>query len=455
MVTKKLRLYLALALAAASPALVLTSLGPVAAVAGPGSVVAWPLSALFGLLIAIAVKQLAFRYGHMTGGIGVWSAQVLKPRSPLLAAAAQWGYWLGWSPGLALSALMVGLYARSLLAPDASSWFAYAIAVLVLVTSAVVNHFGLVVSAKAQLVFGAVTMATLAFLSIAPIVLGQIHYENFRPFEPPGGWLSSAGLTAFGGALFLAGWSAYGAEIVLSYSTEYADGNPAVMKSLFLTAGLNTIVYSIVPFALLGVLGLEGVKADPAVALVPFVQSVLPWGRQLVTVLLIFAIILGLNTLTVTSSRCLYQIARNGDGFTFLGTLSSHGSPSGALGFDAVVNLTLLTVAFAVAGSSDAQVPVVLLAGANVGYFVSISLALYAVAVVPDGNVPALVVPRWLRGASGALAVVNVVLIAAAGFAWGFANVGWGALVLAGVVGAAAPWWTRRTMDVVAASEAE
>ena len=152
---------------------------------------------------------------------------------------------------------------------------------------------------------------------------------------------------------------------------------------------------------------------------------------------LVLALLLGLNMVTIGSSRVLYQMSRNGDAWVFLGQLNRHGVPSNALRFDVVVNVLLLLVSLAVNRGRTAATPVALLAAANVGYFVTISLALIA-AWLNHRALPrrpgVFRIRDGLSHAGLALAVLNLLLLAFAGFAWGWANVLLGLLVLAAVM---------------------
>ena len=80
-----------------------------------------------------------------------------------------------------------------------------------------------------------------------------------------------------------------------------------------------------------------------------------------------------------------------------------------------------------------AEVPIALLASANVGYFVCLILALMA-AWMMRSTAPGLARPfRAPRGAVGLglfLAVFNTVLLAGAGAAWGWHNIALGVAVL-------------------------
>jgi len=102
--------------------------------------------------------------------------------------------------------------------------------------------------------------------------------------------------------------------------------------------------------------------------------------------------------------------------------------------FDMVANCALMLLIFALSGGQTTELPLALLCAANVGYFVTIVLALAgAGAVCPrrvDGKRP-LCCRTPVLVSVGAL---NVILLACAGAAWGWRNVGLGWAVLAALM---------------------
>ena len=430
---------LGLAVAAGVPVLVLVSVGPVAGLAGTPSVLVWALSATIGFLMAVAFADLAWSFPYHTGGIGVLAGRVLAPRSRTLALVSQWSYWFGWSPALAINGILVGTYLQDVLLPRAPSWTMVLFATAVLAGSVTVNHFGMRQGARFQAVLATCVIGSMTMLTAGALLRGQFDPGRLLPFTPPGGWSSGHGLMAMAGGLFIAGWSAYGAELALSYGTEYRGGAGEAVRALVLVSFASVVAYSVVPLVLVGVLGLERIQQDPSVALTPLVAQSTGGMAGLTVGMLVAALVLGLNMVTIGSSRTLYQMARNGDAWAFLGRLNRHGIPSNALRFDLLVNVALLMAIMAANRGRTTDVPIALLAAANVGYFLSISLALVAAWLhhrrpQPQfGHRP----PRIRRGFMDlglVLAALNLVLLVCAGFAWGWTNLALGVLLLAGVM---------------------
>lgn len=428
---------LGMAIAAGVPALALISAGPVAALAGPPSVLVWALAGLAGVLMAVTFGELVSLFPGHTGGIAVAAAQALRSRSRPLALLAQWGYWLGWSPTMAITATLAGQTVRRVAGPEAPGWVAWVVAAGVLAGCAAVNRRGIAPGAWLQSGLAVCTAVTAVLLIAPPLTRRQFDVDHLLPFAPPGGWLSRPGLTALAGAFFLAGWSAYGAEVALSYASEYRHGTRAVIRSLLWTGVVTAGVFALVPLVLVGTLGVAGVSVDPIDALVPLVSAVAAPASLLVAVLLVGVLVLASNMIAIASSRVLYQMALDGDAPAALGRLNRQGVPGVALGFDLGVALLLLGATLALNGGDPSRVPVALLAAANVGYFVCVVLALVATWMMrrdaPEAERP-FRAPRGFVGAGLALAGFNSLLVAGAGAAWGWRHVGLGAVALVAVV---------------------
>lgn len=428
---------LGLAIASGVPVLVLLSMGPVAGLAGPPAVLVWAVSAAMGFCMALAFVELAASRPYLTGGIGVLAASVLTPRSRLLGLTSQWSYWFGWSPALAINGALVGTYLHDIFLPGAPSWTVVALATLVLVALVGVNHFGLHIGGRLQLVLIGPVMGGVALLVAGAALAGRFEWGHLVPFAPPGGWLSGHGVIALCGALFIAGWSAYGAELALSYNGEYREGTREALRTLVIIGLVSIVTYTTVPLILIGVVGTARIQADPAVALMPLARTAIGSGADVVVVILVVALMLGLNMVTIGSSRALQRMAINGAAPGSLGRLNRHGVPGNALRFDLVVNVALLLAVTFLNRGHTAAVPIALLAAANVGYFLSISLALVAAWLnhrrVRKGHRQLMIRSSVINFTLG-LAALNLVLIVFAGFAWGWANLSLGVLGLTAVI---------------------
>jgi amino acid transporter len=435
------------AVAAGVPVLVLVSMGPVASLVGTPSVAVWLVSAAVGFLMALLFAELAGSHPGVTGGVAPLAAQVLRPHSRFLALAGQWSYWLGWCPAPAINGLVIAGYARLLLFPDAPAVTAVPLAAVVLTGSVLVNRLGLRVGGRLQLLLiCCVAGAVVLLFAGALLRSGGPQLDRLHPFAPPGGWSSGGGWLALAGGLFIAGWSAYAAELSLTWSARYRHGVRDAVRVLLVVAAVSVVAFTVVPFLLVTMVGIDRVTQDPVVAFDALSRLALGGATAAVLVMLMLALLLGLNLVAIGSSWTLYQMARNGAAWAALGRLNRHGAPDNALRFDLAVNLVLVVVVTALAGGDLSRVPIALLAAANVGYFVSICVALGA-AWLNHHRGPA---DRLIRLRPGLarlalpLIAFQLVLLAAAGTAWGWRHLFVGAAVLAVLV-AVAYWRTGKS----------
>jgi amino acid transporter len=431
------------------PVLVLVSMGPVAALVGPPSVLVWAVSASVGLLMALIFADLASGYPRLNGGVAVLAARVLR-RQPALARIGQWSYWLGWSPALAINGLLVGSYLQRLALPDAPRWTAVLLATAVLAASVAVNHYGLRVGGRMQAGLLICVAVPVGLLFLGALVRGNVDLSRLGAFSPPGGWTSASGWLALSGGLFIAGWSAYGAELSLAYPTRYHNGVRDALQVTGFVALASVAAFAIVPFLLIAIVGVDGVRQDPADAFHELSVRSVGSASGLVLGVLTIALVLGLNMIAIASSWTLCQMARGGDAWARLAKLNRHGVPGNALRFDLAVNVGLLLVITVLTGGDTAEIPIALLAASNVAYLVSMCVALAAAwHNHRTASVRGLIRLRpGLMGLAPLLIGFNIILLATAGFAWGWRNVAIGAAVLSAAV-LVATWRTGRVRTPV------
>src|SRR5437763_1628726 len=203
------------------PALVLVSIGFIATIVGPPSVLVWVLSVVIGMLMSFVFAEIASMFPEKTGGIPIFASVAYRKYTPLVGPVVTWGYWFAWSPVLAINGLLVGGYVNALAIHSTNAWINWLIGAVVLVAFFAINHYGIKQGAYAQLVLGICAILPLLLLGIVPWFHGQVDFARFSPFAPlGGGWGSFQGWVNVFGALFVAGWSAYAFETAVAYCAE-------------------------------------------------------------------------------------------------------------------------------------------------------------------------------------------------------------------------------------------
>lgn len=431
------------------PALVLVSLGQISVLVGSAAVLVWIASATLGLIMAFSFAQLPRCFPGVTGGIGVLASYTHERDRPWLATATRWSYWLGWSPGLAVYSVVLANYTLLMINPKSSPVTAWLLSMAFILLTTLINCRGISAGAAVQMALSLAVLFLLLFFG-GGAMTARFSIVRLLPLAPPTGWSSWQGLAAVIGALFLAGWTCYGAELAISLAAEYRRGTRDTIRCLFVVALLTFAVYAVVPALITGAIGSHGVEDDPARALLALVPAAFARiGPLLALAAVIAALILSLNMIVMTSSRVLCQVGRDEASFSFLGR-KRNGVPVNALLFDGAANCLLLTLCFVSSGGKNADVPVALLCAANVAYFVTIILALLGIAALDpqtsDGRRPLC----CSRPVLAALIVINVLLLACAGFAWGWRNIGIGWVVFLAITTTATILKNRRRLELSA-----
>src|SRR5918994_6190814 len=85
-------------IASGVPALVLFSIGSIAATVGTPSVLVWTVSIAFGLLQAFVWAEIAGLFPSKSGGASVYGAMAWVRYAKPVAPLSVWCNWLAWSP---------------------------------------------------------------------------------------------------------------------------------------------------------------------------------------------------------------------------------------------------------------------------------------------------------------------------------------------------------------------
>lgn len=108
-------------MASGVPALVLFSIGGIAATVGTPSVLVWTLSVLFGFIQAFTYAEIAGLFPNKSGGASVYGAAAWVRYSKFIAPLSVWCNWLAWTPVLAIGCgIAAGYILNALFPPEAA-----------------------------------------------------------------------------------------------------------------------------------------------------------------------------------------------------------------------------------------------------------------------------------------------------------------------------------------------
>jgi amino acid transporter len=441
------------------PPLVLFSIGAVAATVGKLSWIIWTASIAMGFIQSFTYAEIAGLFPNKAGGTSIYGAIGWVRYGKLIAPISVWCNWFAWSPVQATgSALAAGYILSGLFAPDSAinTWqltlldlgylkaglslrinAIFVLGAVILLAVKFVQDGGILRSANTTKILGISAMIPLLLIGIVPILTGDIVKANFFPLAPlahdamgrvaDGTW-NMAGVTVFAAGMFLAAWSTYGFETAVCYTGEFKNPKTDTFKAIFYSGLLCVVVYTLVPFAFQGFLGL-GTLLHPAVLddagnvttaaeyggmLAPDIYSgmgvaavmsrMVHAGRLvgvIVVIMLILALVLSLMTSMAGSSRTLYQASLDGWLPKYLAKVNSHGAPTNAMLTNLGFNLVLLLL-------SDS---VFVIGAANIGYLIFNFLNLNAGWIHrmdrPRQERPWRA-PTWILAAGAGLSFVNL-----------------------------------------------
>lgn len=399
------------------PPLVLFSIGAVAATVGKLSWVIWAASIGLGFVQSFVYAEIAGLFPNKSGGTSVYGAIAWVRYSKIIAPISVWCNWFAWSPVQATgSAFAAGYILNALFAPDAlvNSWHftlldlgfvktgltlrinaVFLLGAVIMFVVKAIQDGGILRSANTTKILGISAMIPLILIGVVPILTGDIVQANYFPLVPlahdalgrviDGTW-NRSGITVLAGGMFLAAWSTYGFETAVCYTSELKNPKTDTFKAIFYSGLLCVVVYTLVPFAFQGFLGLgtvvtpavihDGIVSTPAVytgMLAPDIYNGMgvaavmghmvhggPLIAAVVVIMLVLALVLSLITSMAGSSRTLYQASVDGWLPRYLSKVNSHRAPSNAMLTDLGFNLLLLLM-------SDS---VFVIGAANVGYMI-------------------------------------------------------------------------------------
>lgn len=457
-------------MASGVPALVLFSMGAIAATVGKPAWVVWLISISFGFIQAFTYAEIAGLFPHKAGGASVYGAVAWVNYSKLIAPLSIWCNWIAWGPVLAIgSGLAAGYILTALFPPDAviNTWqitlldlsmlkqglslrinatFIVGAALMILVFA--IQNGGILRSARATMIIGLTSLIPLIILAVVPLVTRDLPSEHFFPLTPlaydseghvvDGLW-NLDGWVLMAGGLFIAAWSTYGFETAVCYTREFKQPRTDTFKAIFYSGLLCIAAFTLIPLAFQGHLGLgqlvapetlnaagqiiepaqydgmlasdiySGMGVANALASLVGISSFL---ADLIVVMLVLALLLSIMTTMSGSSRTLYQGAVDGLLPKYLSRVNENGAPTRAMWTNLLINLMLLSM-------SDY---VFLLAASNVGYIIFNFLNLNAGWIHrldrPDWDRPYRA-PMVLIVLGTVLAFVNMLLMGLGANVWG------------------------------------
>ena len=406
--------------ALANPGFLIAALGSsIGALGTTGAFVLWSISITLGALQNNIHAELAGMFPSKSGGIALYAHEAWRKYLTLIGPLATFGYWIGWSVVLSINGLVAGTlvqaewfsgstWTHSAGTFDLSLPIAIGIGLIVLVW--MLNVFGVRPAVWFGYLTGGLLLLPAFVLMFLPYLTGDWSSSNMEWNIGANGGLALA-LTW----LYFMCWSAYGIEVVATFTPEFHDTERDSAKALRASALFCGVVYILLPLGLGGTLGTAAVAKDGT--FIAFYKNAFDAivGNSLAHVMIaciVGGLVLSMNTATMDGSRALYGISRDGMTTRWLGVLNKSHVPARAMTVDAILNIFLIT---AFAGVLE------ILAVSNVGYVFATCTALSAFVLLrrdrPNWPRPVRLPNYWVPIAS-VLFLINLVFLIAGGFIW-------------------------------------
>lgn len=371
-----------LAIALGVPLLILPSIGYFTGYVWAFSIIIWDLIIFLGFFQNLAFGELATIFPKASGLPGytqtVFGSNSNKSNKgkfklgKFIDGFSAWSYWFGWSPVLAIYAILIGSYIKGLVPSFAAfpdTLLSLLVGALIFGSLAVINSKGLKNGARAGYILAVVSLIPLIVITIAPFLTGDFHLANITGSWFPADWIwDLKHILILFGIFAMAEWSACAWETAAIYGPEYKNPNTDTPKALLVCGGICLVLYVLVQTSVIGTLGVEGVLSEPISPMLPIANLTLgTLGASIAIIMLIGAMLLIIQTAFLSSARSIYSMSVEGNLPAFLSKLNSHGHPMNAMIVDAMFNMCLILLG----------TPTAILAASAIGYICTNGISLY------------------------------------------------------------------------------
>lgn len=370
------------------PVSIFAFVGPSIAAIGTLAVITlFAISATAGILQNYIYSELAGMFPDKAGGVAIYAHEGWRKYFSPIGAISAFGYWAGWSFGVAVMAIGFGSVVSAEFFPGAT-WsvdlgsvdvgLPHVLGLLALVFVSWLNMRGIRFTALLAKILGYFAAALILIFTIGPFLLGKFDADGLT-------WNLEGGIEGWHVAivfLFLFAWSAYGTEVCAIFTPEYENPKTDTPKSLRL-AGLVTLAgATLAPLGIAGTVGDANIATDPGGMYTAAFAEIIGPASWLISIMLASAFLLVMNGATADSGRALYGIAKAGMSVRQLDRLNRNHEPSAAILVALVVNAGLVLFV----GN-----PLGIIFAANVGYVLAHLLALTAFLLLRRDR------PNWPR----------------------------------------------------------
>lgn len=344
-----------------------------------GAVGAWMAITIWVVATAVSVLQnvifseMAAMFPGKSGGVARYAIEGWRRYFVPAGAIASFGYWMGWSLSLSVTAVAFGFLIQTSFIPEATAsvhvlsndlGLPHLIAIAAIVLAWLLNRRGVKLGARVNKWLGILVVGGLMVVAFGPYIVGGGLWDASRlTWEVNGGWMTIVVV------YYVTSWVTYGTEICASFAPEYKDTTHDTSKALLTSSAFMLALFTFVPMGVVGTIGEEAIAANPVGYISDSFEALLGGGAWIGVLIVAANMFIAMMSGTADGARALFGLAQEGMTLRQLDYLNKHGVPSRGLAVDAVLNIVILILL---------ANPVSILLASNLGYLSSITLGVAA-----------------------------------------------------------------------------
>ncbi|GAB3615930.1 amino acid permease [Okibacterium endophyticum] len=381
-----------------------------------GAVGAWTAISIWVVATAVSVLQnvlfgeLAAMFPRKSGGVARYAIEGWRKYFVPAGAVASFGYWMGWSLSLSVTAVAFGFLVQTSFLPAATGTIpflandlgvAHLIGIAAILLAWMLNRRGIKLGARVNKWLGVLVVAGLFVVAFGPYVLqGGLWDASRLTWHVEGSWMTIVVV------YYVTSWVTYGTEICASFAPEYKDTARDTSKALITSSAFMLALFTFVPMGVVGTIGEDGVAANPVGYIGESFQALLGGGAWIGVVIVAANMFIAMMSGTADGARALFGLAQEGMTVRQLDYLNRHGVPGRGLAVDAILNIVILILL---------ANPISILLASNLGYLTAITLGVASFLLLrkdrPDWPRPIRLAAAW-TGVAWFCVVLNVFVIA-------------------------------------------
>lgn len=305
-------------------------IGEATAIAGTGVWISFAASAIIAAFTGFSFAELSSLYAENAAEF-VYTKKAFNRR--WLAFIVQWIFIFAELVAIAVISLGFGRYFSFVTGIDP-----VISAVALIALFSIVNYIGIKESANYNRISTSLEIIGLLIVVAAGGFFISTHGSAVDFFD-----FSGIGVNAVMAAVALIFFAYLGFEDIVNITEEAKQSRKDIPKALLISLFASTILYILVSFSALGVLGSDALSHSKA-PLIEVVASVFPSAKIIISLISIFAISNGVLILLLVVSRTIYGLAKNKMLPRFFSDVGKHNTPQYAILATAALSIAALSI---------------------------------------------------------------------------------------------------------------